>query len=165
MATALVAMSTALNVAAPYQQGKYEQEIADAQAEMSKTTGERTADIIAREGAQKERSFRKKAKAQSGASIANIGRSGITMAGSPLLVMADVAAEVEREALGIRSSSQYGATSARWQGLTEANLYEQQGEQAFLTGMIGAGSALMQGGSKVYGMGKKNIAQGKSWWA
>ncbi len=144
---ALMVGGTALSAASAYQQGRYQNAMSKYQARVS----EQDANEQLMAGAEEEASFRKKARAQWGTNIRNIGMSGVTMTGSPLLVMSEIAEETELEANNIRRTGQVQANRS----LSNASAYRISGKNAYQQGIMGAGATLMQGGSKVYGMGVK----------
>jgi hypothetical protein len=165
MATALMIGATALSAYGQYQQSRYQSSMAKASAKVAEQQGERNAQLALQEGAQREASLRKKARAQQGTNIKNIAMSGVTMTGSPLLVMTETAKEVEEEAYGIRRSAQISADTARYQGQLSAWGYEQQAQQARTGGYLGTAATLMQGGSSIYKNVKINKYLNQPWWS
>jgi hypothetical protein len=71
------------------------------------------------------------------------GKSGLSMEGSPLLVMEDTAAQGELDALTIR----YGGDIAAAKGRSSANLSRMQGGAAKTASYFQAGSTLLSGAS------------------
>lgn len=95
----------------------------------------RSAEIEAqsREAAQRASSARELSAAR-----AAIGKSGATMEGTPLMVLAESAANAEIDAL-----------NTRYTGQRQASLYRAQGANARTQGNIGAGTSLLTGLSKL----------------
>jgi len=84
------------------------------------------------------------------------GKSGVDMAGSPLLVMEDTAAQGELDALAIR----YGGDVASAQQRSAANLSRMQASDYQTAGYLKAGSSLLSGASDTaigYNKMTKNI--------
>lgn len=104
-----------------------------------------------------EAKLRRSAERFKGKQRALYAKAGVTFEGSPLLVLADTAAEAEMDALAIRYAGETRATgmemeaiSSRWAGKT-----------ARMTGRIGAMSTILSTGGQVgylskYGMGSAN---------
>jgi hypothetical protein len=130
-------VGTAVSAASAYQQGRYQKAAGKYQAKIA----QEDANEALRAGAEEEASFRKKARAQWGSNISNIGTSGISMGGSPLLVMSEVAEETEMEALNVRRGS--GLQAGRL--MSQSSIYESSGKQAYNQGLMRAGGTLMQG--------------------
>ncbi len=160
----------ALGAYGAYQQGEYQKEmgeyqsdIADINADVVTKQSEKEAQLILQQGAQEEASFRRKARIQRGTNIKNIAMSGMTMTGSPLLVMNEIAEQTELEAYGIKRSAKTAAGNTIYQGKLSALGLRQSGSEArssgsyaYKQGVIGAGSTLMQGASKIYKSYKMN---------
>lgn len=77
------------------------------------------------------------------------GKSGLSMEGSPLLVMEDTAIQGELDALTIR----YGGDVAAAQARSQANIQRMQGSAARTASYITAGSTLLSGASQAAGYG------------
>ena len=77
------------------------------------------------------------------------GKSGLSMEGSPLLVMEDTALQGELDALTIRYGGDVAAANAR----SQANLQRMQGRAAQTSGYISAGTTLLSGASQAAGWG------------
>jgi len=80
---------------------------------------------------------------------ARYGASGVTMEGSPLLVQMESLAESEEQLRRIRET-----------GYLQADLYEEQGEEAKRSGYVNAAGAAVRGASDVYSYGNK-----LNWWS
>lgn len=85
------------------------------------------------------------------------GKSGVSMEGSPLLVMEDTAGQGELDALAIR----YGGDVAAARERSAANLSRMQGKAAQTAGYFQAGSTLLSGASSAYS-NKLKLDAGKS---
>lgn len=86
------------------------------------------------EAASKERAQRDASQRQLSGIRASIGKSGATSAGTPLLVLADSAANAEIDALNTR----YG-------GALQSSIYRAGGADARRAGTIRAGASLLTG--------------------
>jgi len=75
------------------------------------------------------------------------GKYGVSMEGSPLLVMEDTAGKIEMDALAIR----YGGDIESARLRSAANLSKMQGSAAQTAGYFQAGSTLLAGASSVDG--------------
>ena len=78
-----------------------------------------------------------------GAISAAIGASGATFAGTPLLVLADEAAEAEENRLLILLGGEAAARSSE----AQAAAFRQQGRNQLVSGIFGAGSTLLTTGA------------------
>jgi hypothetical protein len=87
----------------------------------------------------RENAQRAQAARQLGATRAAIGKSGATSEGTPLLVLAESAANAEIDALNTRQTGQ-----------RQASLYRAQGANARKTGYIQAGTSLLQSAGKFF---------------
>jgi hypothetical protein len=88
---------------------------------------------------QQEQQIRTQARRQIGAVRANVAKSGVTMEGTPLLVMAESAANAEVDAL-----------NARWTGDARASMYHAQGKADRRQASLNAGTSLLVGASKIF---------------
>ena len=80
---------------------------------------------------------RQAARRQIGSIRAGVAKSGAAFEGTPLMVLAESAANAEIDAL-----------NARWSGGTQANLYRMEGRQAQRAGYIRAGTSLLTAASR-----------------
>lgn len=87
--------------------------------------------------AEAERSRRASAR-QMGAIRAAIGKSGVTSEGTPLMVLADSAAEAEIDAM-----------NAMWSGNQRSNMLRREGSMARREGYYRAGSSLLTGATRL----------------
>lgn len=92
------------------------------------------ANLALAEASSKEAAQRAAAQRQISGIRANIGKSGATSAGTPLMVLAESAANAEIDALNTR----YG-------GATQASIYRAGGADARRAGTIRAGTSLLTG--------------------
>jgi len=124
--------------------GEYNARLLEYQAGVSRETA-----------AYEEKRLRRGAERFKGKQRALYAKAGVTFEGSPLLVLADTAAEAEMDALAIRYG---GETRARGYEM-EAISSRWQGKMAKLTGRIGAVSTILSTGGQMgylYGMGQAN---------
>lgn len=136
----LAAAASAASTAAPYiaaagavvstygaiQQGKAAQGAADYNAQSALLEGQ------SRENAQRASASRDQARIR-----ANIGKSGATTAGTPLMVLAESAANAEIDALNTRYTAE-----------RQADVYRAGGANARRQGNIMAGTSLLQAAGK-----------------
>jgi hypothetical protein len=123
-ALVLTGVGTAVSAIESYQAGK-----AEAAAYRY------NAAIAERKGIQEEAIARKRLKRLLGHQRALYAKAGVDLSeGSPLVVLADTAAEGEKEALNIRTGSK-----------ETANLYRFQASQAKKAGVLKAGATLLTG--------------------
>lgn len=121
--------------------GIAQREAAEAQAEISRQQAERARQVAS----QQEDDFRRRQKRLAASVRAAGGARGIDIGvGSPLLAAEDFAREVERQSLRIREGGEVRATRLEQQ----AGLLEAQGRAAFTSGVLGAGTSLLRGGSR-----------------
>lgn len=81
-----------------------------------------------------------------GAQAAATGKNGLAASGSPMLIMAETAADAEIDALNIRRRGAVEAGRLRTQG----GFYNLAGASAQKAGYLGAGSALLTGASSFF---------------
>lgn len=123
-------------------QGATQAEAGRAQAEAYRSQGEasRYNAAVARQQAQaiqqaatyEEQKQREKGQRLLGTQQALYGKAGVTMEGTPLEVMSQTAADIEKEILGTR----YNFDVQRWRALSEADQYEYMaGRQDYLSKM------------------------------
>ena len=121
------------------------------QGAQARTASRFQADLLARQ-AQREREiaaleeteFRRRGDRLLATQRARLGASGVDFTGTALDVAEDTAAEIELQALKIRSGGQ-----AREAGLRgEAAFSRLRGDQAFRSGVAGAGASFLRGGAK-----------------
>ena len=110
------------------QQGKAEQNAANYNAAAAR------ADAASREAAQ-----RTQAQRQLSGIRANVAKSGATMAGTPLMVLAESASNAEIDALNTRRS-----------GAIESDIYTARGRNARTAGNLRAGTSLLSGMSRIF---------------
>lgn len=125
---ALAVASTAMSVMGTLSAGKAAQGAANYNAQSALMEAQ------SREAAQRAQAAR-----QIGATRATIGKSGATSEGTPLLVLAESAANAEIDALNTRQT-----------GERQAALYRAQGVNARRAGYIQAGTSLLSSAGKFY---------------
>ena len=92
------------------------------------------AEVAGAEAASRERAQRDEAERRLGSIRSQLGKSGATTAGTPLLVLAESAANAEIDALNTRAS-----------GGLQQTLYRSSGRNARTAGTIRAGTSLLAG--------------------
>lgn len=107
------------------------------QGKAAQQAGEYNAQSALLEGQSRENAQRAAAERNMGTIRANIGKSGATTAGTPLMVLAESAANAEIDALNTR----YTATR-------QADVYRAGGANARKQGNIMAGTSLLQAAGK-----------------
>lgn len=122
-ATYAAAAASVLAANAQIQEGKAAQRAAEMNIDLAKA-----------EAASKERLQRDRARRMISETRASIGKSGATTAGTPLMVLADSAAEAEIDAL-----------NTRWGANTQSNIYRATGRNARKASTARAGASLLTG--------------------
>ena len=122
------AVGTGLSVISSIQSGKAEAKAAQYNADTAR------AEAQSRETAQ-----RVQAQRQLGSIRAGVSKSGATMAGTPLAVLSESAANAEIDAL-----------NTRYSGQREAALYEARGRNAKTAGYMRAGTSLLSSAGKYF---------------
>ena len=122
------AVGTGLSVISSIQSGKAEAKAAQYNADTAR------AEAQSRETAQ-----RTAAQRQLGSIRAGVSKSGATMAGTPLAVLSESAANAEIDAL-----------NTRYSGQREASLYEARGRNAKTAGYLRAGTSLLSSAGKYF---------------
>ena len=149
--TVLSAVGTAVQALGAIQKGQAAQSQANLQASILQQQAERER----QEAEAREEDFRRRQSLNLAFRRAALGASGVVQGeGSPLLVGEDFAAEVEFQALRIRSGGELRATRAEQQ----AALQRFQGRAASRAGFVRGGSLLITGAGKSFG-GGSNLRQ------
>lgn len=104
----LLAAGTGMQVIGAIQQGN-----------AARAAGEYNAQTAQMEGAAREAAQRQQASRQMGAIRAGISKSGVRIEGTPLMVLAESAANAEIDALNTRYFSEREATLSRMKGKAE----------------------------------------------
>lgn len=142
-----VGMIGSANAAAAQAKGQ------QAMAEYNAKVQEREADAIEQATLYKQRKQTEEATRIASSQLAAMGASGaVSTTGTPLLIQAKQAAESELDNLLIGYEGQIGAGKARSQGqldLMQAGIYGTSGSNARTAGMIGAGTTLLTGFTKM----------------
>lgn len=110
-----------------------------AQGKAESAAAEFNARSAEQEAAAKESLIRQEAARRMGTIRSQIGKSGATSAGTPLLVLAESAANAEIDAL-----------NAQYTGQRQAALYRAGGANAKAQGRVMAGASLLSGASKIF---------------
>jgi len=108
--------------------------------EAEAAAAEYNARLAERKGIQEEEIARKKLKQLLGTQRALYAKAGVDLSsGSPLTVLADTAAEGEKEALNIRTGAQETADLYRFQGRQAKKTAKYQSRSTLLTGLGSTG--------------------------
>ena len=110
-----------------------------AQGKAESAAAEFNARSAEQEAAAKESLIRQEAARRMGTIRSQIGKSGATSAGTPLLVLAESAANAEIDAL-----------NAQYTGQRQAALYRAGGANAKAQGRVMAGASLLSGMGKIF---------------
>lgn len=110
-----------------------------AQGKAESAAAEFNARSAEQEAAAKESLIRQEAARRMGTIRSQIGKSGATTAGTPLLVLAESAANAEIDAL-----------NAQYTGQRQAALYRAGGANAKAQGRVMAGASLLSGMGKIF---------------
>lgn len=121
------AVGTVASAIGAMQAGKAEAGAANYNAEMAR-----------RDASSKEAAQRMGAQRQLSNIRASVGKSGATMAGTPLMVLAESAANAEIDAL-----------NTRYSGAAESNLQMSRAKNARTAGNLRAGTSLLSGMSRI----------------
>jgi hypothetical protein len=139
IAAAAAAGTAATTIVAAEQQSKaatYNAQVADLQAQQAQDAAK-----------LEEEAFRDRAKRIQAQNRAEIGASGVSFEGSPLLVLMENASMAEYEAQRIKYSG--GARAAGFQ--SEAALQRFGASQAKTAGLVGAGTSLLSSSGSIAG--------------
>lgn len=96
------------------------------------------AEMARRDASSKEAAQRVQQQRQLSNIRASVGKSGATMAGTPLMVLAESAANAEIDAL-----------NTRYSGVAESNLQMSRAKNARTAGNLRAGTSLLSGMSRI----------------
>ena len=137
----LTAASSLMGAAGSIQQGQAEQEAADYNADVARQSAQASLD----KADYDETIHREKVRKLLSSQRAAYGAAGVDMAGSPLLVLEDTAAQGELDAKAIR----YGGEVEAKQKLSQAEIYELTGKNAKTASYYKAGTSLLSGGASM----------------
>lgn len=126
------ALLPALATAAQFGGGIMQASAARAQGKAAQAAAEYNAASVMEEARSKESAQRAEAARRLGTIRSQIGKSGATSAGTPLMVLAESAANAEIDAL-----------NTLYTGERQANLYRAQGVNARKQGNLMAGASLL----------------------
>jgi len=138
----LAAIGTFVSVAGSVASGAMQQQMANAQAKAY----EQQAQADGQASAYEARQERKKQELLQANARAQVGASGVAMAGSPSDVLIANAREGELDIRAIQYGSQIRQNNLR----TQADISRFSGKQAMAGGIINAGSGLISGLSGLY---------------
>lgn len=128
LGTTLATAGSALGVMGALQAGRAEASAANYNAEMARREAE------SKEALQRQQSSRQIAGIRAG-----ISKSGVTFEGTPLMVLAESAANAEIDAL-----------NTRYSGQMESNLYRMRGQAAKTASYYRAGTTLLSSASRLF---------------
>jgi hypothetical protein len=134
------ALGTGISVMSQIQQGSQQKRWAEYNAAVAERDAE-----VAKQNAEYEAGLkRKETERLLGRQRALYGKAGVVLEGSPLLLMAETAAEGELDALMIERGGRLQSERYR----TEATISNLKGKAAQRAGYYGAGTTLLTGASK-----------------
>ena len=151
---AAVIAGTAVTAYGQYQQGKTAQSQAKAQAAWNMynaKVAEREAEAEKAATASDVKQHKRKAAALLAKQRAMVGKSGVEMVGSPLLVAEDTAAELAKEETNIRLRGQRKAMAFEGQSILDVSKASAAKSRAAGYGqaaILNAGGTLLQGGAQ-----------------
>lgn len=117
---ALVIAGLATQAVSGFTQARAETRAATQSAQFAQALAERNAAAAEQQAAAEEMRLRRDRARRLGLTRAGFGAAGVQLAGTPLDVLADEAAEAEEEALLVRFRGRVGAQEARLRGGMEA---------------------------------------------
>lgn len=115
-----------------------------AQGDAAEAMAKRQAELERRQGVQRERLIRKQGERAKGRLRAAVGKSGVTMEGSPMEALAESAMNIEMDALNAR----YGASEAATMALA-------QGDAQKSAAQLGAATSLLSGAGQTAFTGRQ----------
>jgi hypothetical protein len=137
--------------------GNAQAKMARYNSEMSRKNAEtarRNAEILRQEGEAEANKQRQQGEDLLAQQRATYGAAGVEFTGSPLLVMQETAARVERDALAKKYNFEVGATRQEGQAVNmenQANLQEYAGSTAATSGWLSGAASLLKGGWQMFG--------------
>lgn len=132
---------------------------AQIEADLASSRASREAGVSLRQGLEQAESIRKSGKRLASEQQAAFGGAGVTLEGSPMLVLSETIAEAETDAIrALRGSREAGGRILE-QGEDisrsrqfQAKQHKFAGKQAKKAGVIGATSSLLTGGLRTVGV-------------
>ena len=156
VAIILSVAATAASTYAAYEGGRQQKKAADLSAKLAERDAE-NARAAARIRAE---NYAEEARRRMATMRAGYAASGVTMEGTPLLVMMETAREVEKDIQRIKWGGE--AQASAFEG--EAGLQRMIGKQAYQTGIMGAGTSLLTGASRMGAMEyRRRTGAGYKW--
>jgi hypothetical protein len=139
-----MAAATAASAVASYESGRMQKKAADVSARLAEqqAANERRAAEIRAEN------YRAEADRRMATMRAQYAASGVTMEGTPLITLMNTARNVEKDVSRIKWGGEARANA--FEG--EAGLQRMIGKQKYAEGVMGAGTTLLTGASKIGGM-------------
>lgn len=139
--TVLLVASTVFSAGTSIYEGQQAKKTADYNAQVA----EQNAVAAEQKAAYDETLHRERVRKLLSSQKALYGKSGVDLAGSPLLALQETAGQGELDALAIR----YGGDVEAARNRSAATLARMEGKAARTTGYMRAGSSLLSGGAKV----------------
>ena len=159
-ATALSAGAAVYQGVQQYKAGKAQAQAAEQNAAFAKDLGEYNAQAAITRSRAEERRYREDHRRRQAIAFTQLASSGVRMAGTPIALLGDAAAEAEENAKLIRYGGQIDATRARIGAGMEsreqafaAGMYRSQANASLLSGFGNAVGAGLTGAGNLYGMG------------
>lgn len=147
VAAAAAAASAAVGAYATYSQGQQQKKTAEYNAKMAEYQAQREREAAAANAA----AYRKEADRRLATMRASYLASGVSdTSGTPLLTLMESAQESAREEVRIKRTGEM----ASWGLLNESNLQRMSGKSAASYGTLSAGSSLLSGAGRAYGIYK-----------
>lgn len=143
IAASAAAVGAGVSAIGTIQAGRAQAQMAEYNAQVA----ERDAEIATTSAAYEEAQFRHEGEELKSVQRARYAKSGVTMTGTPLLVLEDTAAQIERDALAIR----YGGSLEAARATSAASMARFTGKQARTASYYRAGGSLLTGASQVAG--------------
>lgn len=141
----LALIGTGFAAAGSLQQGLAGKAAGDANADLARIEGEAAFDAgLANELAQRRETARLLGRQRAG-----FAKAGVGLEGSPLLVMAETAAEGEL----LAQRERHRGEVARTRAANEAAIAKAEGRAALVGGVLGAGASILTGASSLRGLG------------
>lgn len=143
LAAAAVA-SAAIGATAAYSQGQSQKNMAEYNAKMAQYQAQREQEAAA----DRAQRYQKEAQRRLSSMRAGYLASGVSMEGTPLLTLMESAQEAAKDEVRIKRQGDM----VSWGLLSEANLSKMRGKSAYTQGVMGAGSSLLGGAARAYGL-------------
>jgi len=146
-----------------YQQGKEQEKIAKDQAEQAMTQAEMEAKRIETKNIFEQQQRLKERDLVLGKLRRNIGRSGLTVAGSPLLDELETMGNLTMDIRMAEWNTAEQAKAVRYGGASSASILKRQGASAKRAGYWQAGQSIFSGALAAYSLSAKAPAPSGKW--